>query len=83
MHFTSTQLTDENLVYQKWHVLPLKEDFMTLIRKLGVFPISSFKKKLEIAEQNRELKHRVTGLNGANQSELGVKYDHLEGKYSK
>jgi len=39
------------LVYQKWHVLRLKEDFMTTLRENGALPISSFKTKLEITEE--------------------------------
>ena len=50
MHFTTTELTTQNLIYQNWHVLRLKEDFMTTIRQYGELPISSFKKQLDISE---------------------------------
>ena len=46
MHFSTKELTDENLEQQKWHMLPFKEDFRETVRMCGRLPMSALKKKL-------------------------------------
>lgn len=52
---------DVGLLYQKWHQLPLKQDFKQTIAKIGELPISNYKKKLRNAEENNQAPSEPNG----------------------
>lgn len=45
IHFSTCELTDENVQYHKWHMLPLKADFMDSLRMYGKLPVTKLSKK--------------------------------------
>ena len=67
-HFTTKELTEEqNCEHQKWHMLPLKSDFFSNIKRNGCLPVSSLSEKLALQSKLKQYEK-----DGRKDSEMGI-----------
>ena len=62
MHFTTTELNDNNQEYQKWYVMHLKQDFFNHLEKSGRLPVSQMSKKIKLQTKLNNYNKKITEI---------------------